>query len=45
MRTLPLEQSFGCTLRETGADLYFRRKRTLELWLVELAAFVEGLEK
>jgi hypothetical protein len=45
MRTLPIEQSYGCKLRETGAGLYFRRQRTVQLWEEELSAFVEALEQ
>ena len=45
MRTLALTESYGCTVRETGRGLYFRRQRTRELWLGELREFVTGLEK
>jgi len=45
MRTLPLAESYGCSVRETGRVLYFRRQRTRELWFSELREFVSDLEK
>jgi hypothetical protein len=44
MRTLPIEQSYGCTQRTTRNSLYFRRKGAQTEWQVELAAFVSSLE-
>jgi hypothetical protein len=44
MRTLPIHESYGCTLRESGAGLYFRRHRTVELGHKELSTFVKELE-
>ena len=46
MRTLPIEQSYGCRARNhSGEGLYFRRKGSSdsvkrEIWLKELNAFV-----
>ena len=45
LRTLPIHESYGCRVRETGEGLYFRRQRTLGLWQEEVAAFVEHLER
>ena len=45
MRTLPLEESYGCSVRETGRQLYFRHQRAREIWLSELGVFVTGLEE
>lgn len=41
---LPLSRSYGCSVRETGEKLYFRRRRSHERWQNELRAFVEDLE-
>ncbi|MFO0849361.1 MAG: hypothetical protein U0871_12525 [Gemmataceae bacterium] len=43
---LPLAASYGCQARgRPAARLYFRRvRRSRELWLRELAAFVRGLD-
>lgn len=49
MRTLPIEQSYGCRVRNrSGEGLYFRRKGSAdsakrEIWLKELKAFVASL--
>jgi hypothetical protein len=42
---LPLEESYGCTLRgRTSNDLYFRRvNKSRELWEKEVARFVRAL--
>ena len=45
MQTLPIERSYGCSLRETGDGLYFRRRRSHEIWLSELRTFVDSLER
>ena len=44
LRTLPIDESYGCTLRENGVGLYFRRQRSTELWQEEVAEFVKALE-
>jgi hypothetical protein len=47
MRTLPLDQSYGCQVRGTEGTppgLYLRRARAKELWNAELAAFVTFVE-
>jgi hypothetical protein len=47
MKTLPLEHSYGCNLREAAErdrGLYFRRQRSRELWERELRAFIDSLE-
>jgi hypothetical protein len=48
MRTLPLDQSYGCSVRGGGLELYFRRRGSndppaRERWRDELAAFVKAL--
>ena len=43
---IPLEESYACDVRgRRNAGLYFRRiNRSRELWLRDLAAFVDSLE-
>ena len=49
LRTLPIEQSYGCHARNQSSEgLYFRRKGSSdsakrEIWLKELNAFVASL--
>lgn len=49
LKTLPIERSYGCHLRDRSQPaLYFRRKghagsRSRHLWLRDLADFVESL--
>ena len=42
MRTLPIEESYGCRVRGTSPGLYFRRAPNS--WKSELAAFVLSVE-
>ena len=47
MRTLSIVESYGCRVREgteEASKLYFRRRRSRELWEAELAAFVLSIE-
>ena len=44
LRTLPLAESYGCSIRETGGSVYFRRQRAREIWEREIRAFVDALE-
>ena len=43
---IPLEQSYACDVRgRQNVGLYFRRiNRSRELWLRDLAAFLDSLE-
>src|SRR5262249_44012755 len=45
-RCLPLEESYGCTLRgRSSVALYFRRvNKSRELWEQDLARFVRALD-
>jgi len=50
MKTLPVAESYACSVRGTSNSLYFRRKgvggsRQAERWPEELAAFVAGVEQ
>jgi len=45
MKTLPIDQSYACRLRDSGVAIYFRRARNEEQWREELAAFIEAIEK
>jgi hypothetical protein len=48
MKTLPIAESYACSVRGTSHSLYFRRKgaggsRQAERWPEELAAFVAAV--
>ena len=45
--TLPLDQSYGCQVRDvSNASLYFRRiNRSRKLWKADLAAFIAALDR
>jgi hypothetical protein len=49
MKTLPVAESYACSVRGASPSLYFRRKgvggsRQAERWPEELAAFVASVE-
>ena len=49
LRTLPLDESYGCQARGFGRRLYVRRRGargslSRDEWLTDLAAFVGGVD-
>jgi hypothetical protein len=44
LRIAPIDESYGCKVRESGVDLYLRRQRSGDLWQEEVAVFVKRLE-
>lgn len=45
LRTLPLEQSYGCQQRGTSNSLYFGRRGARTTWIESLEKFVGQLEQ